>query len=276
MYALRSTKNGRRREPKLFAMSELDTPTRVVLITGSSSGIGAALARRLAADGVRLALHGRNRESATRLEAVAAQCRAAGAPQCTALYADLSEAHSAGALVQATLDAFGALDQLVSNAGYARQGGVADGSWESLASAFAVMPASFAALLRAAAPALVSSPCASVVAVSSFIAHRLDAATPFAEGAAARAALEALVRSAALEFAERAITVNAVVPGFTRKDTAPAADNSAAWARARARTPSGRIAEPDDIAAAIRFLLSADARHITGAILPIDGGLTAG
>ncbi|WP_455774647.1 SDR family oxidoreductase, partial [Burkholderia stabilis] len=101
---------------------------------------------------------------------------------------------------------------------------------------------------------------------------RADA--PFAATAAAKAALESLVRTAAVEFAARGITVNAVTPGFTRKDQGPSAGNAAAWAQAEQATPLGRIAEPDDVAALIAFLLSDAARHITGQVIHVDGGLT--
>ncbi|OXH92647.1 short-chain dehydrogenase, partial [Burkholderia multivorans] len=90
----------------------------------------------------------------------------------------------------------------------------------------------------------------------------------------AKAALESLVRSAAAEFARAAITVNAVAPGFTRKDRGPSADNAGAWAHAAHATPLGRIAEPDDVAALIAFLLSDAARQITGQVVHVDGGLT--
>jgi NAD(P)-dependent dehydrogenase (short-subunit alcohol dehydrogenase family) len=70
------------------------------------------------------------------------------------------------------------------------------------------------------------------------------------------------------------VTVNCVAPGFTRKVGGHAALPPAGWEAAAAATPAGRIAEPDDIAAAVAFLLSREARHITGQILRVDGGLS--
>ncbi len=72
------------------------------------------------------------------------------------------------------------------------------------------------------------------------------------------------------------MTVNCVAPGYTRKERGPSADNSPAWARAAEQTPLGHVAEPGDIAALIAFLLSDEARQITGQVIHVDGGLTLG
>ncbi|MDI9682598.1 SDR family oxidoreductase, partial [Burkholderia cenocepacia] len=75
-------------------------------------------------------------------------------------------------------------------------------------------------------------------------------------------------------FAARGITVNAVAPGFTRKDHGPSAGNAAAWAQAEQATPLGRIAEPDDVAASDSRNAISAARQITGQVIHVDGGLT--
>ena len=130
-------------------------------------------------------------------------------------------------------------------------------------------------LATAALSELQRSPHGRVVAVSSFVAHRFDPDTPFPVSAAAKAGLEALVRSLAAQLAADGVTVNAVVPGYTRKDAAGhSALSAGAWQRAAALTPLGRIAEPDEVAALIAFLLSAEARHITGQAIHVDGGLS--
>jgi NAD(P)-dependent dehydrogenase (short-subunit alcohol dehydrogenase family) len=128
-------------------------------------------------------------------------------------------------------------------------------------------------LARAAVPHLRAG--ARVVAVSSFVAHafRTDVAT-FPASAAAKAGVEALVRSLAIELAPAGVTVNAVVPGFIRKDPgAHAALDPATAQRQIEKIPVGRLGLPDEVAAAVAFLASADAGYITGQALHVDGGL---
>ncbi|CAH2901612.1 MAG: Dehydrogenases with different specificities (related to short-chain alcohol dehydrogenases) [uncultured Paraburkholderia sp.] len=270
---------------------------RVVLITGAGSGIGAALARRLSAlrmaahetsaasttppaiDAPRIALmlhaRGADHESRQRLTQVAAECSANGAA-CATVFGDLAERGAAEHVVHQTLATFGALDQLVANAGHAQRQTLQTLDLDTLGAAFAAMPAAFAALVKRATPALETSRRGRVVALSSFVAHRYRADAPFAATAAAKAALESLAKTAAAELAPHGVTVNCVAPGYTRKDRGPSPDNVAVWTHAAESTPLGHIAEPADVAALISFLLSDEARHITGQVIHVDGGLTLG
>ena len=270
---------------------------RVVLITGAGSGIGAALARRLSAlrmaeqetsaasttplaiDTPRIALmlhaRGADHESRQRLTQVAAECSANGAA-CATVFGDLAERGAAEHVVHQTLATFGALDQLVANAGHAQRQTLQTLDPDTLGAAFAAMPAAFAALVKRATPALETSRRGRVVALSSFVAHRYRADAPFAATAAAKAALESLAKTAAAELAPHGVTVNCVAPGYTRKDRGPSPDNATVWTHAAEATPLGHIAEPADVAALIAFLLSDEARHITGQVIHVDGGLTLG
>ncbi|WP_373275336.1 SDR family NAD(P)-dependent oxidoreductase [Pandoraea commovens] len=249
---------------------------RTVVVTGAASGIGAAIARRLASPDTRLLLHTRGASdvSQARLTEVRRACEDAGA-QCATWFGDLTHAQSAARLVDAAHDAFGPVDQIVSNAGFATRQSLTDIDDEAFARTLAAMPGAFAALLRHALPDLQRSSQGSVVAVSSFVAHRFAPNQPgFPATAAAKAAIEALAKSAAAEYARAGVTINCVAPGYTRKDSGHSAIDPAAWQRAADATPTGRLCEPDDIAALAVFLLGPHARQITGQVIHVDGGLT--
>jgi NAD(P)-dependent dehydrogenase (short-subunit alcohol dehydrogenase family) len=250
----------------------MSLPERVVLVTGAASGIGAATARRLAAPGTALLLT--TRGNAEGLAAAAEAARAAGAAVATVL-ADLSEPGAAAGLAGAARTAFGRLDQIVCNAGRAQKAVFGDISRADLAGAFAVNTFPFLDLVTAALPDLEASARGRVVAVSSFVANDIGVnGTIFPATAASKAALEALARTLAFQMAPKGVTVNVVAPGYTRKVGGHAALAPAAWEAAARATPSGRIAEPVDIAAAIAFFLSDEAAHVTGQVLRVDGGLS--
>jgi 3-oxoacyl-[acyl-carrier protein] reductase len=255
-----------------------DTIGRVVLITGAGSGIGAALARRLASRGVALLLHNRGGDEAgrARLDAVAKSCREAGGIAETAS-GDLGETGVGAAAVEKAQAAFGRLDQIVHNAGFADRRLFGELKRLDLDVSLRTMPGAFLEIATAALPSLSASACGRVVVISSFVAHRFRKGDLFPASAAAKAALEALVKSLAVQLAPTRTTANIVAPGFTRKDEGKlGALPGSAWDEVAKRNPQGRLALPEEVAATIAFLLSDEAAHITGATIHVDGGLTLG
>lgn len=248
---------------------------RIVLITGAASGIGAAACRHIAGPGAKLLLHTRKNEAA--LKSVAEAAQSAGAEAVTQL-GDLTDPDVPARLVGGAVEAFGGLDQIVANAGFAQRGGIHDVGLDDLVQAERCMPDAFFLFAKAALPHLEKSSWGRIVAVSSFVAHAFSDDPKFMTTGAAKAAMEAIARSLAIDLAPAGVTVNCVAPGFTAKD---ATGHSAMSEEARAksvsgRVPLGRIGTPDDMGAAIRFLLSQEASYITGQTLHVDGGLTLG
>lgn len=245
---------------------------RRYLITGAASGIGAACVRAMAAPGTAFLVHTRRNQAGA--EAVAQAARQAGA-RAEVMLADLAEADAAAALVSRAGAAFGGVDVVVANAGFADRTPLLAQDEPGFARSFDTILWAFLRLARAAAPAVAAAEHGRVIAISSFVAHvfRTGVAT-FPATAAAKAGVEALSRSLALELASSGATVNCVAPGFTRKDaTGHSAFTPEQWRQVVANIPLGRLGTPDDVAAAVQFLASPAAGYITGQVLHVNGGL---
>jgi len=238
---------------------------RVALVTGSSRGIGAAIARRLASDGAKVVLHASR--SAENAEEVAASIREAGGSADIVL-GDVAEGETAAEVVREAFAIHGALDILVCNAGAPLSGSIVEQE-------VAVIDANLALNLRAVIlgvrefARLTTSEHGRVVLVSS-----ASATQPAAGGAvysAAKAGAEGFIRSAAQELGPRGITLNSVEPGMTLSRGAPpeAIDKISGWTALR------RVGMPEDIADIVAFLASDEGRWLTGLTIPATGGQIA-
>lgn len=245
---------------------------KAILITGSSSGIGAALARQLAAPDVGLFLHARH--SKERLEAVAAEVRAKGATV-EFMLGDMAEQGVCETLVEKTVSAFGRLDHLVANAGFPMMKSFSEGTAEDIEYAFRSNLFSLFAMAKAAEAELVKSDQGRIVALGSFTSHVFRTDMPqFPMSAASKGGVETAVRSLSLAFAKSNVTVNGIIPGYIQKDVGTSDGLSVEKLKQlQDLIPLSRLGQNDEVAATIAFLLSPAAGYITGQNIHVNGGL---
>jgi NAD(P)-dependent dehydrogenase (short-subunit alcohol dehydrogenase family) len=237
---------------------------KAAIVTGASSGIGAAAARAIGAAGARVALVARDDE---RLQAAAA-----GIPEHLVVALDITDEDAPAEIVERTLAAFSRIDVLVHSAGLFEPGPFDQLDAESLDRQWRTNVRAPLLLTQAALPHLDTG--ASVVFLSSIAGH-----VGFQDSAAycaTKGALELVTRALALELSPRGIRVNSIAPGNIKtpmnEELRITTDYEAVC---NAVTPAGRFGEADEIAAAILFLASDAASYVHGASLLVDGGWTA-
>ena len=247
----------------------------VALVTGGTSGIGAATARVLVSQGWQVVICGRNAAAA---EALIGEL---GQEKVHFESADLEDPTVADRLVAAAVDRFGRLDALVNNAGICERCPTTETSDDFWRRHFAINCDSAYYLSRAAVRQFhEAGHGGSVVNVAS--TYGFDGAPYLAAYCASKGAMVMMTKAMALEHAKEGITVNCVCPGSV--DTPMLEDlglrqgieKDVMLERWASQSPSGRVATPEDIANAIGFLVSGAARHVNGVILPVDGGVAAG
>jgi 3-oxoacyl-[acyl-carrier protein] reductase len=240
---------------------------KVAVVTGASKGIGAAIAQRFGEAGARVVVHyGRDREGAER---VVKAIEGAGG-KAVALQGDLAVPEAAGKLFAAAEAAMGKLDVLVNNAGVYEFRPLEQIDAEHFRRIFDLNVLGLLLATREAVARMNDG--GSVINISS-----LAGETPVAMGAvycASKAAVDAITQSLAQELGTRRIRVNSLQPGVTQTEGVRAMEGNKDFeALALSRTPLGRIGKASDIAGAALFLASDESGWITGAEIPVTGGL---
>lgn len=239
----------------------------VVIVTGASRGIGAATAAGFAADGYTVVVSDIDSEGAEQV--------AHSLPDATAVVADVSDPAAVDRLCERVMQEHGRIDVLVNNAMICHEGSLLDLSVEGITQDVAVNLVGPMLVARAVLPAMIGQGSGVILNVSS-----VNGLTALGDDAysAAKAGLVQLTRSIALRHGPDGVRCNAVAPGtiateyWQERGTgwAPELASLAGW------YPLGRIGTAADVVAALRFLVSDAAAWITGVVLPVDGGLTAG
>ncbi len=244
----------------------------VVLITGALTGIGRATAVAFAREGAKLAVSGRHEEAGQQL---ATELRKLGA-EAEFLRADVRRDDDVRELVDRTVARFGRLDIAVNNAGSeGKPGPVTEQTAETYAATFDTNVLGVILSLKHEVRVMQGQGSGSIINISSTHGHKGTAGASVY--AASKHAVEGITRSVALEIAKSGIRVNAVAPGPTDTGLLDRfAGTSAKKAALTTTVPMGRLGLSEDVAKAIIFLASDEAAFITGHILSVDGGKTAG
>ena len=248
---------------------------KIAVVTGSSRGIGKAIATRLANEGASVAIN--YREDAKPAEALVCELNSKNF-KAQAFQADVSKPDECHTLLNDVVKAFGRVDILVSNAGIEYFGKLEEITAQDFDRVFSLNVAGQLFVTQAASRYLSSGGrivlTSSVSARISVFHHTLYAAS--------KAAVSAMVLNLAPELGERGITINAIAPGGTATNMAkengkfythPVLQDVSSEALLKSGTALQRLAQPEEIAAAVAFLVSADASYITGSTLAVDGGM---
>ncbi len=244
---------------------------RVVIVTGSSYGIGRAAAEAFAREGAHVVICARGRE---KLEEACDAIRAKGG-EVTAQQIDLTDLDAFARLINDTAGTHGRLDVLVNNAAVTRHGPIATMSVDNWRKNFSVTADATFVGTREAMKIMIKQGNGAIVNVSSSCGSR--AAKGVAGYSAAKAALTRFTSCAAMEAAAHNVRINTVIPGSvdTPANQAAAQGDAEILATLEAAIPMQRSGRPEELAAAILFLASDEASFITGAELPVDGGKLA-
>jgi 3-oxoacyl-[acyl-carrier protein] reductase len=248
--------------------STIDLKGQVALVTGSSRGIGRAVAERLAAAGSDLVINARH--ASPELQELASTIAKTHGVRCEAIAADVSDIEQVNALFQQTFKAFKRLDTLVNNAGVLRDGLIGMIRQEDVTATLGINTVGTLNCIQVGARLLQRSGGGSIINVASIIGVRGNAGQLVY--AASKGAIVAATLSAAKELGSKQIRVNAIAPGYI--DTEMIRSIPEQIHRERLSSIAmGRIGTPADVADVALFLASSLSRYVTGAVIGVDGGM---
>jgi 3-oxoacyl-[acyl-carrier protein] reductase len=260
---------------------DLGLKNKIALVTGSSRGLGYATALALAKEGCRVAVIGRDK---ARIISVAEKLGKETGAQVIGLAGDVGLPDVPEKIIQQTVDAFGGLDILVTNAGGPPPGPFESHNEANWQKGIELSLMSHVRLIRAALPHLRKSSAASVLTVTSYSVKQPIANLVLSNSI--RAATVGLTKSLALELGHEGVRFNSILPGWTETErvgelmTARATANRSTveeeTRKQSAESPFGRMGRPEEFASAAVFLVSPAASYITGAMLNVDGGMYKG
>lgn len=242
------------------------TEPRAVLVTGSSRGIGRAIARRLAASGHRVVVHYRDNRAAA--EETCAAITQPGLPEPRMLCFDIADRAACAREISADMEAHGAYYGVVCNAGLARDGAfpaLEDEDWDAvmrtnLDGFYNVLHPAVMPMIRRRAPGRIVT----LSSVSGVTGNRGQV-----NYSASKAGIIGATKALAVELASRGITVNCVAPGLVRTDMMTGAPVD----EVLKVVPMGRVGEPEEVAAVVNFLMSDEAAYITRQVIGVNGGM---
>jgi 2-deoxy-D-gluconate 3-dehydrogenase len=240
---------------------------RVALVTGASTGLGAAIAIALAEAGAQVSCHGNTRSPASTCD----QIESAGGVA-YALTGDLSKAETAQDLISQTLDRFGRIDILINYAGTIRRAPAVDYSDDDWTAVIEVNLSSVFRLSKLAGKQMIESGRGGkIVNIASLLSFQGGITVP--AYAASKGGVAQLTKALANEWARHRINVNAIAPGYMRTtNTAALQADETRNRQILERIPAGRWGEPEDVAGAAVFLASSASDYINGHVLVVDGG----
>lgn len=244
---------------------------RVAVVTGSTRGIGRAIAHELAAAGMNVVVNSSSERSLPVAEEVAAALAAEFGVETLAVAANVAVEAEANALIDAAMEAFGRVDVLVNNAGITRDGLAARMSDEDFDAVIDINLKGTFHCCRAAAKPMMKQRWGRIINMSSVVGVYGNAGQ--INYAASKAGVIGMTKTIAKELAKRNVTANAVAPGFIATDMTDALSDSQKEA-ITSRIGCGRLGEAADIAHLVRFLASDEASYITGQVICVDGGMS--